>query len=84
MTASARRLRPDAQILGVTVQRMVTAVHGVELILGVKRDPVFGPVMMVGFGGVAAEVFQDVALELPPLNERLARECFSHSDPGLS
>jgi len=72
MTASARRLRPDAQILGVTVQRMVTAVHGVELILGVKRDPVFGPVMMVGFGGVAAEVFQDVALELPPLNERLA------------
>jgi acetyltransferase len=73
MTASARRLRSDAQILGVTVQPMVTAVHGVELILGAKRDPIFGPVIMVGFGGVAAEVFQDRALELPPLNERLAR-----------
>jgi acetyltransferase len=70
---SARRLRPDAEVQGVTVQRMVTAVHGVELILGMKRDPVFGPVVMVGFGGIAAEVFQDKALELPPLNERLAR-----------
>ena len=73
IVASARRLRPDADIQGVTVQRMMVAVHGVELILGVKRDPVFGPVMMVGFGGIAAEVFQDRALELPPLNERLAR-----------
>lgn len=69
---SARQHRPDAELLGVTVQRMVTAVHAVELILGAKRDPVFGPVVMVGFGGVAAEVFQDRALELPPLNERLA------------
>lgn len=73
IVASARRLRPDAEVLGVTVQRMITAVHGVELILGVKRDPVFGPVMLVGYGGVATEVFQDRALELPPLNERLAR-----------
>jgi acetyltransferase len=73
IVGSARRMRPDATIDGVTVQRMITAVHGVELIVGVKRDPVFGPVMMVGFGGVAAEVFQDRALELPPLNERLAR-----------
>jgi acetyltransferase len=70
---SAREQRPDATIEGVTVQRMVTAVHGVELIVGVKRDPVFGPVMMVGFGGIAAEIFRDRALELPPLNERLAR-----------
>jgi acetyltransferase len=73
MLASARRLRPDAQILGVTVQRMVTAVHAVELIVGMQRDPVFGPVILVGMGGVAAELFQDRALELPPLNERLAR-----------
>jgi acetyltransferase len=72
IVTSARQHRPDAEIQGVTVQRMVTAVHAVELILGAKRDPVFGPVVMVGFGGVAAEVFQDRALELPPLNERLA------------
>lgn len=70
---SARRLRPDADVRGVTVQRMAVAVHGVELILGMKRDPVFGPVIMTGFGGIAAEVFQDKALELPPLDERLAR-----------
>ena len=73
IVSDARRLRPDAAILGVTVQQMVTAIHGVELILGVKRDPVFGPVMLVGYGGIATEVFQDHALELPPLNERLAR-----------
>lgn len=70
---SARRLRPAAEIVGVTVQRMALAVHGVELILGMKRDPVFGPVIMCGFGGIAAEVFQDKTLGLPPLNERLAR-----------
>lgn len=73
MLASARRLRPQARLLGVTVQRMVTAVHAVELIVGMQRDPVFGPVILVGMGGVAAELFQDRALELPPLNERLAR-----------
>ena len=70
----ARAHRHDARIEGVTVQRMITAVHGIELILGARRDPVFGPVVMVGTGGVAAEVFQDRALELPPLNERLARK----------
>lgn len=71
--ASARRLRPEAELRGVTVQRMVTAVHAVELIVGMQRDPVFGPVILVGMGGVATELFQDRALELPPLNERLAR-----------
>jgi acetyltransferase len=73
ITTAARTLRPDAWIEGVTVQRMITTASGVELIVGVKRDPVFGPVIMVGMGGIAAELFQDRALELPPLNERLAR-----------
>lgn len=73
VVSNVAKLRPDADIQGVTVQRMVTAASGVELILGVKRDPVFGPVIMVGAGGVAAEVSQDIALELPPLNEPLAR-----------
>lgn len=73
IVADARRLRPDADVQGVTVQPMITAVHGVELIVGLRRDPVFGPVMMVGLGGIMAEVYRDRALELPPLNERLAR-----------
>ncbi len=70
---SARRHRPEVPIQSVTIQRMVTEPSGVELILGAKRDPVFGAVMLAGMGGVAAELFRDRALELPPLNERLAR-----------
>ena len=41
--------------------------------MGMKKDPVFGSVIMVGMGGVAAEVFRDRCIGLPPLNERLAR-----------
>ena len=73
VTANAARLRPDARIDGVTVEPMIIATHGIEMIVGAKRDPVFGPVILVGAGGVAAEVFQDRAVGLPPLNERLAR-----------
>lgn len=73
MLASAGRHEPDARIHGITVQRMVSAPHGVELIAGAKQDPVFGTVLMAGAGGTQAELFKDRALELPPLNERLAR-----------
>jgi acetyltransferase len=69
----AKEKRPDAEIVGVTVQKMVTYPNSFELIMGTKKDPVFGPVIMVGMGGVAAEVFRDRALGLPPLNEALAR-----------
>ncbi|MBC7335766.1 MAG: GNAT family N-acetyltransferase, partial [Clostridia bacterium] len=69
----AQEKRPDAQILGCTVQQMVSYPNSFELIIGTKRDPVFGSVIMVGMGGVAAEVFRDYALALPPLNETLAR-----------
>lgn len=70
---TASELRPDAQIFGVTIQQMVTYPHSFELIVGSKKDPVFGSVIMVGMGGTAAEVFRDRALALPPLNESLAR-----------
>ncbi len=72
MMETVARLRPEARIEGVTLQPMVTTLHGVELILGAKRDPIFGTVMMTGLGGITAELFQDRALELPPINERLA------------
>jgi acetyltransferase len=71
--ASARAARPEARLVGVTVQPMVTAAHGFELLLGAKVDPTFGAVILAGMGGVAAEVYGDRALGLPPLNERLAR-----------
>jgi acetyltransferase len=73
MVESVRRLQPQATIEGVTVEPMVTSIGGLEMIVGVKRDPIFGPVTLVGTGGIAAEVFQDRALGLPPLNDRLAR-----------
>lgn len=70
---SARTKRPDARIEGVTVQKMASSKDAVELILGIKKDNVFGTVMMIGMGGISAELFSDKALGFPPLNERLAR-----------
>ena len=52
---------------------MIRGADGVELILGIKKDPVFGTVVMVGMGGTTAELFADRSLGFPPLNERLAR-----------
>ena len=71
IVSRARRLQPEATIRGVTVQRMARTTDGVELILGFKRDPVFGAVIMVGAGGIHAELMEDRSLGLPPLNETL-------------
>ena len=59
---------PEARIDGVTVEHMAQAPHGRELMIGVARDPVFGPVISFGAGGTAMEVLHDRALALPPLN----------------
>ncbi len=69
----ARRLAPTARLRGVTVQRMLRARDGIEMIVGARQDPVFGMVILVGMGGITAEVLRDRSLGLPPLNERLAR-----------
>ncbi|MCK6482221.1 MAG: bifunctional acetate--CoA ligase family protein/GNAT family N-acetyltransferase [Planctomycetes bacterium] len=71
--AEAARLRPGARVEGVTVQPMIRSRGGVEMILGARKDPVFGTVILAGLGGTAAEVLRDRALGFPPLNERLAR-----------
>ncbi|MFQ6034204.1 MAG: acetate--CoA ligase family protein, partial [Candidatus Bipolaricaulia bacterium] len=68
----ARRANPDAKIDGVTVQKMVDE-EGYEVIIGAKKDPTFGAVILFGMGGIATEIFQDRAVGLPPLNERLAQ-----------
>lgn len=73
VVAVAKDKRPDADVEGVTVQKMVSSPVGQELIVGARRDAVFGMVLLVGAGGTATELFQDRALELPPLTERLAR-----------
>ena len=74
MVKTAAEKRPDARIDGVTVQKMVKTKGGIELIVGTKKDPIFGTVMLVGMGGTTAELFKDKRLEFPPLNEQLARQ----------
>ena len=69
---SAKEYDPTAEISGVTVQQMVKK-QGYEVILGAKADPVFGPVILFGMGGVGVELFKDFAIGLPPLNQTLAR-----------
>lgn len=71
--SAARQRQPDAELAGVTVQKMLTPAHRFEMILGAKKDPTFGAVIMIGMGGITTEIFQDQALGLPPLNERLAQ-----------
>jgi acetyltransferase len=63
---------PDAQIIGVTVQPMVQK-KGYEIIIGGKTDPIFGPVILFGMGGVGVELFKDYSIGLPPLNTTLIR-----------
>ncbi|OGT89174.1 MAG: GNAT family N-acetyltransferase [Gammaproteobacteria bacterium RIFOXYA12_FULL_61_12] len=65
--------RPHAEIRGVSVEAMVTTPHARELMVGVVRDPVFGPAISFGAGGTAVEIHRDSAVALPPLNEILAR-----------
>ncbi len=67
-----KEYNPEAQIQGVTVQRMIRA-KGYELILGARTDPLFGPVVMFGRGGIDVELYRDVSIGLPPLNQTLAR-----------
>ena len=71
ITSSVIKKMPSAKIEGVTVQKMISTKNSVELIAGIKKDPVFGTVMVVGMGGITAELFKDTVIEFPPLNERL-------------
>lgn len=67
----AARLRPEAAVNGVSVEPMVRRTHGRELMVGVIRDPVFGPAIVFGTGGTAVEIHRDRAVALPPLNQFL-------------
>jgi acetate---CoA ligase (ADP-forming) len=71
VTQSAREHAPKARLEGVLACEMVT--DGVEMLLGVTADPVFGPTVALGLGGVAAEALRDVAYRVAPFDEAEAR-----------
>lgn len=68
------RMRHSTGAVRYAVEEMVTHPHAVELIAGVRHDPAFGPVAMVGLGGVTAELLADTALALAPLTPGRARD----------
>jgi len=78
MVNRAKKSCPKAEILGVTVQPMIKK-EGYELIIGGKSDPLFGPVILFGLGGVGVELFKDYAIGLPPLNTTLARKMMAET-----
>ncbi|MBX3666342.1 MAG: acetate--CoA ligase family protein [Burkholderiales bacterium] len=67
LVANARAYDPKARIQGVLVQAMARG--DVELVIGLKRDAAFGPVVMVGLGGILIEVFKDVVFRAAPITE---------------
>lgn len=72
MAYRTNRYVPGVEVWGCLVQEMVMG--GKELIVGMNRDPHFGPLMMVGLGGIYAQVLPDMAFRLAPLDRRMARE----------
>jgi len=70
--SSIKQAHPEARIDGVSVQTM--APPGVEVIVGMSKDPQFGPVLMFGLGGILVEVLKDVSFRIVPVTERDARE----------
>lgn len=73
MMQTVARLRPDARINGVTVQTMARVRRGREVCVGLVTDDPFGPVITFGAGGTMIDLINDRAMELPPLNQFLAR-----------
>ena len=70
--ASAKAKAPSAKVEGVTVQPM--ARHGTEVIIGMSKDPQFGPVLMFGLGGVLVEILKDVSFRIVPITRRDANQ----------
>lgn len=69
---NARKAAPEAQLAGVLVSQMVT--DGLETIIGVVNDPLFGPVVAFGLGGILAEVLRDTTYRIAPFGLDTARE----------
>ncbi|AHF99315.1 acetyl-CoA synthetase [Halostagnicola larsenii XH-48] len=74
LIARARNYQPDAGILGVQVQEMLDLDDSTETILGVNRDPQFGPLLLFGLGGIFVEILEDTSVRVAPIGESEARD----------
>ncbi|MBL8306617.1 MAG: GNAT family N-acetyltransferase, partial [Rubrivivax sp.] len=79
MLAAVARAVPQARINGITVQPMARPEHGREVFVGLTTDEAFGPVITFGAGGTMIELIADRAMELPPLNQFLARQMITRA-----
>jgi acetyl coenzyme A synthetase (ADP forming)-like protein len=73
LVTRARNYQPDAAVLGVQVQELRDTEAGVETIVGLNRDPSFGPLVLFGLGGIFVEVLEDATLRVAPVTEPDAR-----------
>lgn len=71
---TVQKRHPDAKINGVSIEPFLSRPNGRELMIGVFRDPIFGPVITFGAGGLDVEIFSDRSVALPPLNKFLAKD----------
>jgi acetyltransferase len=84
MLKQVARAQPDARIEGVLIERMYGQGEGREVMIGVVRDPVFGPAISFGLGGTLVEIVRDRAVALPPLNTFLARDLIRRTRAGIA
>ncbi len=70
MMEQVLKVKPEARIKGIQISKMILS--GEEVILGIKRDPSFGPVIMFGLGGLYVEVFRDVSFRVAPVDDIIA------------
>jgi len=80
LVVRARSYQQDATVLGVQVQEMVDLDAGTETILGMNRDPQFGPLLLFGLGGIFVEVLEDTTVRVAPVSETEAREMLDDID----
>ncbi|WP_136686597.1 acetate--CoA ligase family protein [Halorhabdus amylolytica] len=80
LIARARNYQPDATILGVQLQEMANLDAGTETIVGINRDPQFGPLVMFGLGGIFVEVLEDATFRVAPVSEPEAEEMIDEID----
>ena len=79
---SVKAQNPEVEEVIMTVEPMYRSAHARELLVGVVRDPVFGPAISVGMGGTMVEILQDKAVGLPPLNRSVANRMLSRTKAG--